>query len=257
MNEATDIVYEFDTAYGHYMVIDMIYDDRPARVLFSGDRQAAQSGLARDDKPELLFDYNQRLFELVVGMRPLQVLLIGGGMFTLPTALLKVLPDVHIDIVELDDGLRPVATRYFELPDDSRLTVIHDDGINYLQRREKRYDIVLLDAYAHDIAAPALTSPEAIISMRDSLKPGGLVAANIITAYYGRRAQHLRQTIKAYDGHFAGVKLFPASQGQSLWLPQNLLLIAQADADTPVDEWMRYQRIEFGNSPFNAATDLR
>src|SRR3954469_25939647 len=119
------VVWEGDTAYGHYQVVDAPYDGRPARVLYSGDHQAAQSGVATDGQPDLLFDYNQRLFEIARGVQPKTVLLIGGGVGTLPTALLAALPDVQVDMVEPDDGLTKLAYQYFDLPVDDRLRLFH------------------------------------------------------------------------------------------------------------------------------------
>src|ERR1700760_605289 len=103
------ILWEGDTIYGHYQVVDTLYDGRPARVLYSGDRQAAQSGIAKDASPSLLFDYNQRVFELLTSVLPKRVLLIGGAVCTLPKALLAALPDVQIDVIEPDSGLTKLA----------------------------------------------------------------------------------------------------------------------------------------------------
>ena len=57
--------------------------------------------MAVDDNPLLLFDYNQRLFELVTNLRPKSLLLIGGGAYTLPSALLAALPKLEITVVEV------------------------------------------------------------------------------------------------------------------------------------------------------------
>lgn len=244
MGDPTDIIYEFDTTYGHYQVIDMIYEGRPARVLFSGDHQTAQSGVALDGKNELLFDYNQRMFELVDGINPGRLLLIGGGMFTLPYALLRALPEILIDVIELDDGLASVAADYFGLTEDPRLSIITDDGFKYLATTNKRYDMILIDAYTHAAAEPALGSPEAIRHLRRNLKPNGVVATNVIAAYFGHRSQHLRQLVHDYEQQFTAVKLFPASHSLSLWLPQNLLLTAQLQAATPVDAHLRFHCLE-------------
>src|SRR6476469_4412698 len=95
------ILVEGDTQHGHYVVADTIYSGRPARVLYSGNHQAAQSGVAKDDNPDLLFDYNQRFIELVRGLLPKKILLIGGGALSLPKALLEEFPEVSLDVVEL------------------------------------------------------------------------------------------------------------------------------------------------------------
>lgn len=84
------IIYNGTSKLSHYRIIDRVYNDRPSRLLLSGDKGAPQSGLALDDQTELLFDYNQRLFEVALSLEPKSVLVIGGGAFTLPRALLTV-----------------------------------------------------------------------------------------------------------------------------------------------------------------------
>jgi spermidine synthase len=257
MSDSPDIVHEFDTAYGHYQVVDMVYDGRPARVLYSGDRLAAQSGIATDNNDDLLFDYNQRLFELATGVMPKRLLLIGGGMYTLPSSLLTELEDTHIDVVEIDDGLDAVAAHYFDLPSDPRLTIIHEDGLQYLARTSQRYDMIIIDAYTHASAEPTLGSIEALALIARCLTPGGVVAANVIAAYYGRRSQELMRLSAAYQSHFSDVALYPASHSLSLWLPQNLVLVAQQSEDRDLDGYLRYSRLAHSPQPFDLGRDLR
>ena len=64
------VLFEGDSAYAHYRIADVSYMGRPARLLYGGTHEAAQSGLALDDRPELLFDYNQRLLELYPNSAP-------------------------------------------------------------------------------------------------------------------------------------------------------------------------------------------
>ena len=122
---ADTILFDGDTAFEHYQVIDTIYEGRPARVLYSGRRGTAQSGIATDGKPELLFDYNQRFTELLESIPAKHVLLIGGGAYTLPRAIVQQFPDLQIDVVELDPGLKAIAERFFGLQASDRLRIFH------------------------------------------------------------------------------------------------------------------------------------
>jgi spermidine synthase len=179
------ILWEGDTAYGHYQVVDTTYDGRPARVLYSGDQQAAQSGIAKDNDTDLLFDYNQRLFELVNNINPSHVLLIGGGVFTLPTTLLKALPDVRIDVVEPDAELTELAQDFFELPVSDRLTIFNTDGRTFLREHATRYDMILVDAYTHTTIPKELKTLQAFQAYHAHLREQGAVAMNVISGYYG------------------------------------------------------------------------
>jgi spermidine synthase len=241
---SSKILWEGDTANGHYQVIDTPYDGRPARVLYSGDRQAAQSGIAKDGKPDLLFDYNQRMFELVTNLVPEKLLLIGGGVSTLPKALLEVLPEIHIDVVEPDGGLTKLAYEYFELPVDERLRIFHTDGRSFLRQQSERYDVILLDAFTHTTIPKELKTLEAFGAYAKHLKREGVFAMNVISGYHGESALTLKQLYAAACQTFDSVDIFLASRGYSLWLPQNFVLTAQRGYDLTLKDYVRYAAVQ-------------
>lgn len=239
-----DMLWEGDTEYGHYQVIDTTYDGRPARVLYSGNRQAAQSGVATDEKPDLLFDYNQRMFELVTNLPPKRLLLIGGGVCTLPVALLAALPDIQIDVVELDDGLTQLAHRFFGLQETPRLRIFHTDGRTFLNEHADIYDIILVDAFTHTKIPRDLKTLEAVQAFCSHLRPEGIVAMNVISGYHGVSSHVLRELYAAFCQVFANIDIFLASRGYSLWLPQNFVLTAQKGTDYPLKDYVRYSAVQ-------------
>jgi hypothetical protein len=237
---ASTLLFETDTSYNHYQVWETVYGGRPARVLYSGRRQAAQSGIALDSNSHLLFDYNQRLLELIIGRRPSRLLLIGGGAYTLPTALLANLSDISIDVVEIDGGLDEIARRFFGLRSDPRLRLIHADGRQYLNDNSQPYDMIVIDAFMHASTPNELTSKDAVEAYRNNLTSDGLFARNVISAYLGEAAMPLHQQARYLDDLFEAVEIFPASNSLPLGLPQNLLLIAQVNTPQSIDSYLPY-----------------
>jgi hypothetical protein len=123
MEPAEVVLFDGNTKFDHYQVIDMIYIGRKSRVLFSGQRSAAQSGIPRDGKRTMLFDYNQRFLELVGALMPKNILLIGGGAFTLPVEILKFFPNITVDVVERDPELANLAKEFFGLKPNKNLNI--------------------------------------------------------------------------------------------------------------------------------------
>jgi len=238
------ILWEGDTAYGHYSVVDTPYDGRPARVLYSGERQAAQSGVAKDGKPDLLFDYNQCLFELATSLAPGRLLLIGGGVFTLPTVLLGALPEIRIDAVELDAGLTDLAYRYFDLPVNERLNIFNTDGRTFLREHATHYDMIVVDAYSHTSIPKELKTRQAFDAYSKHLGSKGVFAMNVISGYYGPSARTLEQVYAAARQSFSPVDVFLASRGYSLWLPQNFVLAAQKGQSLPLRDYVRHDAVK-------------
>jgi spermidine synthase len=192
---------------------------------------------------KLLFDYNQRLLELVIGLQPDNVLLIGGGAYTLPTAILKEVSNTTITVIERDEALDDIAEAFFGLQPSDRLKIIHQDGREYLENCREKYDLIIVDAFTHTVIPEVLREDKAIELMHKLVAPSGMVALNIIAAFYGRLSAPLRQQFQAYKKFFGQVEVFPASRSFSLWLPQNFVLISQAGQPTELAEYVRYESL--------------
>ncbi|HVU59484.1 MAG TPA: fused MFS/spermidine synthase [Candidatus Saccharimonadales bacterium] len=241
-------LFEGDSAYAHYRIADVSYMGRPARLLYGGTHEAAQSGLALDDRPELLFDYNQRLLELFRGLKPRRVLLIGGGACTLPRALLGLVPNLRLDIVEIDPLLVDLAGRYFGFVAGKHTRISVAEGRQYLAGTEERYDLLVVDAFLGDTMPPTLRTVEAAQVYARHLRRGGVLALNVIAAYEGRLAEALRRQIASLRTVCTDVQIFPASPALSLWLPQNFIVTATCKP-RDVAQYMRYGPLSLRDWP--------
>ena len=238
------ILFETDTDFEHYQVVDRLYEGRQARVLFSGPRRAAQSGIGLDDDPDLLFDYNQRLLEIANALYPARILVIGGGAFTLPSALVTALPDSRIDVVELDPELLPIAKNYFGLYDSDRLTVTFGDGRQFIAQTKEKYDLIILDVFSDLVVPRQFLTAEFIAQMHGLLRKGGAVAMNIIASYQGRNMALIRSQIAGYQRSFDAITIFPAAHGISTWLPQNMIIVAQDGPLKALEPYVRFAPLQ-------------
>jgi spermidine synthase len=211
--------------YGSYKVVDRIYNDRPARVLFGAGR-SPQSGTALDDDPELLFHYNQRFAEIAESVQPKSVLIIGGGAFTLPTFLFNRFPEATIDVVEIDPLLQTIAHDYFDLPHDPRLRIINGDGRAYIEHCTNKYDLIILDAFSGYNIPRHLLTAEAVVAYRKCLTPKGLVAVNFISTYYSYKKFLTHEIMATFESVIEYVELYPADHDNDRRSEQNLILIA-------------------------------
>lgn len=214
------------TSFGHYDIVDQVYNDRPARILYAG-RSTPQSGLARDDDPELLFDYIQRLFEMALSTKPKSVLVIGGGAFVLPSALLARTNVERVDVVEVDPELPTIARQYFELPDDPRLRILTMDVRDFLQQsHDAKYDMIVVDAFSeYDIPEDLLSAvgPNAYVGM---LTKSGFVSMNYIGYTHGFRARATKKLVMYFRDNFRHVAGFMADPDDDPKDETNLLIVA-------------------------------
>jgi spermidine synthase len=180
-------VYQTESAYHNIRVMDAP-DVRYLRF----DR-SWQTGMYLADPFESRLSYPD-YFHLAMAHNPAirDVLVVGLGGGAAPKKFWRDYPGVAIDAVELDSRVVDVAKRYFSVPEDDRLRLIVNDGRRYLETTTKRYDLIILDAYYPDSIPFHLTTREFVRSLKLRLKPGGVVAFNVIGALEGPKSSFFR-----------------------------------------------------------------
>lgn len=180
-------------------------------------------------------------------LRPQHILLLGGGAFTLPKAILENFPAVRLDIVEPDAGLLDIAQKYFGFKPTRHTRVHHNDGRHFLETTNGAYDLIIVDAFIDTDIPPSLQTVEAAASLRTHTAPAGSVAMNVIAAYHGFRSSILRRQIAALKTSFSHLQLFPANSGDMLWLPENYILTAQT-GHHDLRPYLRYEPLKLPRS---------
>lgn len=130
----------------------------------------------------MVFGYTRMMMAaLLLAPEPQTVLVAGLGGGTLPTALAELLPDVLVDVVEIDPAVVDAAREYFDFRENERLRVHIRDARVFVKRalmQGRQYDLILLDAYSGDYIPEHLMTAEFLGEIRALLPPGGVVAAN-------------------------------------------------------------------------------
>lgn len=236
------ILFSGSGSHGDYQVVERLHNGRPARLLLSG-RAAPQSGLAMDDDPELLFDYNQRFLEIALSLQPRTILVVGGGAFTFPKALVERFNEAEIDVVEIDSILPELGRKYFSLPSSPRLRIITEDGRNYINSSQKKYDLIVVDAFdEYDIPKPLITAQAATEYAR-LLSPRGALAFNIISTYFGKPSI-AHQIFASLDEAFSTTELYPADPSYGQNQEQNLILVT-TNGPAPNLDYLQSYPVQF------------
>ena len=107
---------------------------------------------------------------------------IGLASGSVPKRLLRDFPELEVDVVEIDPEVVRVTEKYFGLAPDPRLTVHVGDGRVFLKRTDRRYDLILVDAYAatrYGLVIPRhLATKEFLEEARDRLTANGVLMYN-------------------------------------------------------------------------------
>lgn len=106
-------------------------------------------------------------------------LVIGLAGGTLTRQLAHYFPDWKLTGVELDAAVIDIANRYFGLQQQP-VTVVVNDGRVFLRGSDDRFDMIVLDAFAHEYYIPwHLTTQEFFMEVADHLTARGVMAMNI------------------------------------------------------------------------------
>jgi spermidine synthase len=108
-----------------------------------------------------------------------RILMVGLGAGSVSTYLARAMPDVAIDVVELDPGVIAAGRKYFGLLETDRVRFIESDGRVYLNRNKGLYDLILLDAFREQGVPFHMLTREFYSLVKERLAPGGAVASNV------------------------------------------------------------------------------
>ncbi|HET7275823.1 MAG TPA: fused MFS/spermidine synthase [Longimicrobiaceae bacterium] len=172
-----------------------------------------------------------------VAQRGASYLFLGGGAYTLPRRVAERDPEARITVVELDPEVTRVAYQYFGLREQHRISSVHGDARAFLETvGATEYDAVYVDVYGGTEALPmALLTAEALRMVAASLRPGGILAMNLIGVVEGEEAPRFWSAIRTLRATFPTVAMY-LHFGRDFPDRQNVLAIASNDPDVDLPE---------------------
>lgn len=163
-------------------------EGRMRMLVMDGGMQSA-TYIDRNRRNELIFKYMIRFAELsALNKEAEKVLLIGAGTFSYPKYLISTDSRIRIDALDPDDELFEYACGWFyldelieeyNLNETERLQFIVDYGRDYLEENEKKYDIIINDAFNGLEPVPDLCTVEAMRLIHSRLSEKGMFLVNI------------------------------------------------------------------------------
>src|SRR5687768_12603766 len=108
------VVYVKDGVYQKITVYEGQYYGRPTRFLLLDRSESGAMFLDNDDPTELVYDYTKyySLYKLFTP-RVQRALVLGGGAYSIPKALVSELPDAIVDVAEIEPSFFELSKQYF------------------------------------------------------------------------------------------------------------------------------------------------
>lgn len=156
-----------------------LLDDGETRsLLFSLAFVQSSMRLVAPDALDLAYTRLMVAFVLFhTNARELLLLGLGGG--SLVKFLRRHQPGIRVTAVEADARVLAFREAFRLPPDDERLQVIVDDAAAVITRPGKSYDVILVDAFDVDGAAPSVSTAAFYQAARARLAARGVLVANL------------------------------------------------------------------------------
>ncbi|HEX8103845.1 MAG TPA: fused MFS/spermidine synthase [Solirubrobacteraceae bacterium] len=181
-----------------------------------------------------------------LGRPPRSLAVLGNGAGTTAETYGRYFPATAVDGVEIDGELTEIGRRYFGLRDRPGLRLFAEDARPFLERSDRRYEAILVDAYRQPYIPFYLTTREFFRLVRERLAPGGMLVINVghpegsdrleqvLSATLATEFEHVaRDPIKAVNTlllasrePISGARLAAAAPG----LPREIAPLARAAA---------------------------
>lgn len=214
-----DLVYEGESIYNYLQVKET--DD--SVILSTNVLFGVQSILKKDDSlTGMYYDYAMAA-PIMAGAEKkdkVDILILGMGTGTYAKQCLKYFDNVTVEGVEIDEKITDLAEEYFQLPKDVKVTTY--DGRAYLQATDKKYDVIMVDAY-QDITIPfQMSSVEFFTMVKEHLTEDGVMVVNMNmhSEEEGNINDYLADTIANVFQHVYTAKV-SGSTNQELFATQN------------------------------------
>jgi spermidine synthase len=230
-----DVVYSKDGVYEKITIYDGKIAGRPARF-FQQDRSSSGAMfLDSNDPKDLVYNYT-KYYSLYKVFNPeiKNALVIGGGAYSIPKALLADLPAATVDVSEIEPSLYGLAKKYFGVNGDSRLHTYTDDGRRLLHDSNKNYDLIFSDVYFSLFSIPAhFTTEEFFKIAKSKLNKNGIFIANMIGDLSRQQPSFIMSEIKTFQTVFPNSYFFAVESPESAQ-SQNIIFVGY-NSDKHID----------------------
>ena len=234
--DAETIVFRSDGLYQQITIYEGSYLGRPARFLLLDRSESGAMFLDSTDPSDLVYDYTKyySLYK-VFTPRVQNALVLGGGAYSIPKALLHELPDAVIDVAEIEPSFLDLATRYFGAVESPRLRNYVEDGRRFLQDSDTQYDLIFGDVYySYFSVPPQFTTREFFALARSRLRGEGVFIANMIGDLSRREPSLIMTEIRTFQTVFPNSYFFAVESAERTDQLQNITLVGY-NSDRRVD----------------------
>ena len=172
----SNLTYEGESVYNYLQV----REDEKRTYLSTNVLFGVQSVYEKDGKlTGMYYDYAMAAPYMagIMEKESMDMLILGMGTGTYATQCNRFFDGISVEGVEIDEDITKLAREYFHLSEE--IPVHTYDGRAFLNAVDRKYDVIMVDAY-QDITIPfQMSSVEFFTLVKDHLNPGGIMVVNM------------------------------------------------------------------------------
>ncbi len=170
------IIYEGESIYNYLQV----KEDEDSIILSTNVLFGVQSiKMKTDSLTGMYYDYALAA-PVIAGVNEKEsadILILGMGTGTFATQCTKYFDNISVEGVEIDEKIVALAGEYFDMP--ASVDTVTYDGRAYLMASDKKYDVIMVDAY-QDITIPfQMSTVEFFTLVKEHLTEDGIMVVNM------------------------------------------------------------------------------
>jgi predicted membrane-bound spermidine synthase len=192
-----------DRSQSYYGLVQVIEDKKRGVRFLRSDHSVIGAQWMGDGAPAFSFIH---VLEAIQYAKPgaKNLLEIGLGTGALPTLLKNT--GIKVDVIEIDPAVVDFATKYFGFSTSG--DIFAEDARTFIQRTERRYDLIVHDTFTGGTTPEHLLSLEVAERIRAILNPDGVLALNFVGYQDGPKSEASRAVARTLRKVFPVVRVF-------------------------------------------------
>jgi len=171
------VLLQVQTPYNNIRVVE----EYPIRKLVFGTGISQDQSAINLEKPHIhIFDYSiMAMHSVLFVAEPKNIMVIGLGGGVIPKQMAHYFPSANIDVVEIDPKILDIAKEYFYFEEKGNIKVHIGDAFKVIDNLNRKYDVVILDAFNTNYIPFHLMSIEFLRKVYNSMDDKGVVSINV------------------------------------------------------------------------------
>ncbi len=203
--EADRVLYETPTGHHHLILFEHQHFGKV--LMLDGATQVTTSD-------EFVYHEMMTHVPVLAHGRAREVLIVGGGDCGIAEEVLKHKSVARVTQVEIDASVVEFSKEHFPeftgpVLSDPRFDLIIDDGINYVAKTDRRFDIIIVDSTDPQGPGKVLFSEEFYTGCKRCIAPGGVMVAQNGVPFF--QQAELTVTLGRFKRLFADVGCYVAA----------------------------------------------